>query len=443
MKLTALPTWEWANEEWRPVEADSGSHLVLPSILEGKRFRLRLATFNVMMDIYKGVPYLPHVVLSEERYTHIVNHTLPELHADVIGLNEVTTTLLSILEKTEWVRSAYYLSDTTKNGTTLRGGAGRKSGELDSKGGGHCFGNLLLIRKNVARCPTMFAYKLPSLSREVILCSMQCTNSTGSLQKVIVCATHLTASWKTACRSRQYNALDSLLGKDPTFENSALTVIMGDLNFCLREDELIPSSIWRDAWVEIPGSNSEKAPWATWDVRRNSMIPHLWLLGFFPRARRRLDRIMFLSDEPNAEEKGELATLLSADDEGSKRGINVTVVGGGLFADAPVYPSLHDSYIRSPRRRIGLLACRTMAAMIISLLLWGAIYKIIPAEWISIVLSGCVALVLLLCVRLEWWILLLLGSACDYLCGVNLFRDPRAILFPSDHFGVKMEIEID
>jgi endonuclease/exonuclease/phosphatase family metal-dependent hydrolase len=96
---------------------------------------LRLATLNCLHDIGNAerLLLLQHCV----RYDAILRELL-EVDADIIGLNEVTVTLLKRLLEEEWVRDNYTASAIPDDG--------RCSCVSSTVTGSTAFGNLLLSR---------------------------------------------------------------------------------------------------------------------------------------------------------------------------------------------------------------------------------------------------------------------------------------------------------
>ena len=126
--------WRFSRDDsaWAPVEAEAAAPatpLTRP---------LRLATLNCLHDL-KDADVLQHDV----RYAAICDE-LRALDADVIGLNEVTSTLLERLLAQPWVRAHYTASAVPED---------CRCAHLSAVGG-TTFGNLLLSRL----APTSVAY---------------------------------------------------------------------------------------------------------------------------------------------------------------------------------------------------------------------------------------------------------------------------------------------
>ena len=213
---------------------------------------LRLATLNVLHDLSQ-----PEVLQHDVRHEAILKE-LASLDADVIGLNEVTKTLIEKLLKATWVRHRYTLSAVP--------GDDRCEG-LSSVTDG-AFGNLLLSRIT----PESVAY-VEQLGdgrhgHVMTLCLSQ--HSGDQPLRLAVCSSHFTAApWVMEGRRREQlgcvaSALTSGLGSGGSFD---ACVIMGDYNFHREaENASIPSG-----WAELP---AVVALGATWDIHRNAMLPH-------------------------------------------------------------------------------------------------------------------------------------------------------------------------
>ena len=237
--------WRFSRDDsaWAPVEAEAAAPatpLTRP---------LRLATLNCLHDL-KDADLLQHDV----RYAAICDE-LRALDADVIGLNEVTRTLLERLLAQPWVRAHYTASAVPED---------CRCAHLSAVGG-TTFGNLLLSRL----APTSVAYlEQPGDGRHAHVIELHLAPAQGGAPlHVAVCSALLTACpWLMESRRKlQLAAISSALAAvTPALD---VCVTMGDLNFHREaENASIP-----DEWVEMP---AVVALGPTWHFARNAMLPH-------------------------------------------------------------------------------------------------------------------------------------------------------------------------
>ena len=71
---------------------------------------LRVVSWNVLFD-----DHLSDQIYSKDRLV-VCLKDLCNTNADIIGLQEVTAPFIEALEKEEWVRSSYYISEIPGNG---------------------------------------------------------------------------------------------------------------------------------------------------------------------------------------------------------------------------------------------------------------------------------------------------------------------------------------
>ena len=214
---------------------------------------LRLATLNCLHDL-GDAELLQHRV----RYDAICRELLA-LNADVIGLNEVTVTLLKHLLEEEWVRDRYTVSAIPDHGTC--------SHVSSTVTGGGAFGNLLLSR--IAPLSVQYVGQLDGgegrQSHVMSLC-LRGPQSGGRRVHIAVASTHLKAfPWLMEGRRRaQLEHLTSTLTHSGDFD---ACVVMGDFNFHREaENASIPES-----WGEVP---AVVALGETWDYAKNKMLAH-------------------------------------------------------------------------------------------------------------------------------------------------------------------------
>ena len=235
------------HQRWLFVEAPDRSSTE-PATLDHP---LRLATLNCLHDLS-----LPDVLHHEVRHEAICRE-LQSLDADIIGLNEVTTTLLERLLREEWVRRSYTASVAPEDErcariTTLLGG----------------FGNLLLSR---IRPASVEYIDQPGDGRHSHVMTLSlCGPRGGEPLSVDVCSTHLTACpWLMEGRRKLQLAhlTSALTARSDGGCSSSACVVMGDYNFHREsENASIP-----DGWTEVP---AVVALGETWDFGRNALLAH-------------------------------------------------------------------------------------------------------------------------------------------------------------------------
>jgi len=184
---------------------------------------------------------------------------LAALDADVIGLNEVTASLLERMLREEWVRDGYTAS-------AVPGGV--HCSELSTLAAGG-FGNLLLSRIP----PVTVEYvSQPGDGRQSHVMSLCLPGPSigprgAKPLRLTVSSTHLTACpWLMEGRRKvQLEHITSTLTEQlGGFDGS---VVMGDYNFHREaENASIP-----DGWREVP---AVVALGETWDFAKNAMLPH-------------------------------------------------------------------------------------------------------------------------------------------------------------------------
>lgn len=216
--------------------------------------QLRAATLNCLHDHSLGE------VLQHEVRHNAICQELSALDADVIGLNEVTLSLLDRILQETWVREQYTVScvpgdPRCSHVSTLLGGS---------------FGNLLLSKIQ----PEFVEYiDQPGDGRQSHVMSFRIRSghaaSLSREHRIAVCSTHLTACpWlMEGRRRRQLAHLTSTLASDTRSPKFDASVVMGDYNF---HRELENASI-PNGWEEVP---AVVALGATWDFGKNAMLAH-------------------------------------------------------------------------------------------------------------------------------------------------------------------------
>jgi len=245
--------WEFNSDadRWELMEVQADTK---PALLNTP---LRLATLNVLFDtrLPGGEPTLPEVLQHDLRYESICRE-LSSLEAHIIGLNEVTTTMLEKLLREEWVRKRYRVSvvphdSRCKDLAAVRG-----------------FGNVLLSRLEVVSVEHMESPAvLEKTLREFPVMTFCIAGRDGQARRIAVASAHLIAFpyLNERRRATQLQALTSELARSERGLDGC--VVMGDFNFHRDAEEAsIPAG-----WSEVP---AVVAAGPTWDIARNTMIPH-------------------------------------------------------------------------------------------------------------------------------------------------------------------------
>ena len=220
----------------------------------GERTALRVVTFNVMMDTWRGKPYVTEVGCHEERYAFVVEK-LREMDADVVMLNEVTVGFLRCMCSLTSYRASS--SPDHENGGP----------NINASG----MGNLILVHRRLS-LRRMFSVPLPRVDRLAVGAEIEWS---GGRSLTLVSA-HLSAlTGNVERRAAQLAALAAAVG------SCERVVIAGDLNWHVRaEEQYAPAGFKVAGFAEI-----------TFDGLVNTMHQHLWPLGFEARQMA-LDRFL-------------------------------------------------------------------------------------------------------------------------------------------------------
>lgn len=248
--MQSAPTsggWRFSREERRWVFAEPALSTVPATF--GRP--LRLATLNCLHD-----QTLPEVLHHEVRHAAICRE-LRELEADVIGLNEVTRSLLERLLSEPWVRDSYTVSAVPDDER-----CSHVSAVLDG-----CFGNMLLSK--VAPISVEYLGQPGDGRHAHVMTLGLCAPQSRTPLRLSVCSVHLTASpWLMEGRRQSQLRQHALaLATEAGSGSVDASVLMGDFNFHREaENASIP-----EGWGEVPAVVEAGA---TWDYARNPMLAH-------------------------------------------------------------------------------------------------------------------------------------------------------------------------
>ena len=221
---------------------------------------VRLASWNVLYEASQR----SHVARPDLRYPAVAE-TLRQRDADVIGLNEVSSSMLDVLLEAHWVRRDYLLSKVVSERMHME--------------------NLLLIHRRAAGRAQLFRLLTTSVPRRRPCLLVTLQTGRGALA---VATAHLTAMARNA--ERRKRQLDEIFERiDGAFSAKLFAaVLMGDLNLHNDfEDAYIARPAWVDLWPAVHGDDD---PGFTWDAPRNSLVGEAY--GGFERRKMRLDRIV-------------------------------------------------------------------------------------------------------------------------------------------------------
>ena len=258
--MKKVETFQFINEKWVPI--NNSQHIVFSSEIKCAR----IATYNVLCSNF----WLERKISSDiKRYNYQINHLLPDLDVDILGLNEVSKNYVDILMKSDWAKK-YYISDP--NNTIFE----------------HSNGNLI-ISKFKMRC-----FSLDHIIKGRIMAALIEIKD----QSFLIISAHL-SGYEENIEKRKVE-LQNILQSIKTYENVPKSdfssferavlnnniIIMGDLNLHnFQEEKLIEMNGYVDLWTET----SKNDPGYTWDSLKNCLIN---VRLPFDNRRMRLDRIL-------------------------------------------------------------------------------------------------------------------------------------------------------
>ena len=213
---------------------------------------LRCATLNCLHDLSHNKELLQPPIRQDA-----ICSELAALDADVIGLNEVTLSLLQRLLHEQWVRDSYVVSAVP--------GEPRCSHLSTVQSG--TFGNLLLS-KIAPESVEYFDQPGGDKQSHAMVLRLRGSQSEEP-RRVAVCSAHFTAfPWLMENRRRaQLSHLSAALATSSDGGGFDACVVMGDFNFHREaENASIPVG-----WSEV---RSVVALGDTWDYGRNAMLAH-------------------------------------------------------------------------------------------------------------------------------------------------------------------------
>lgn len=234
---------------------------------------LNICTFNVLKDTLDS-KFVEFFVDSPRRFDYQLNHLLPTLDFDIIGLNEVTPNYYKlILNNAKY--NKYYISELH---TAIKQ---EHYNIILSK---HPFKSYCLIAEGSENIIGLFKLE--------------------NKRAVIIVSSHFLAfesEEKMKIRELQFSALllqmeqySRTEGADPLFKlayDQKNIIMMGDFNYHLiGETQFIYKQGFVDLWVEKNGLDLSEG--FTWDSNTNSLIELL----LFENRRMRLDRIILHSE---------------------------------------------------------------------------------------------------------------------------------------------------
>ena len=293
--------FDYSTSSWVPVSKDLNSQ---PSRFDhGSGSPFRIATLNVLADIFPKPVEL--VTQSAVRRQELVR-LLAEQDATIVGLNEVTPTILGEILKSPFVREKYYISETL----TSPVGAISKHDVLAGSHGCVLLSKIPFVelwfadtleedsevpRKKKARRAVVGLFRVSDI-----------VDPARPNQGYFAVASEHTQAYQNEnnleLRKHQIKSactfMTNLLGRRGDEEpevpriNSRRFVLMGDLNLhYVCEDAVVLDNGLVDAWAETNfDTETENFPDGfTYDSQTNGMVP-VYVPG--ENRRMRLDRIL-------------------------------------------------------------------------------------------------------------------------------------------------------
>ena len=250
---TRAAGWRFSrdHDKWARVDAADAEPV-------GSLGTIRLATFNCLHDWTLG-----DVLQHEVRHDAICQE-LAALNADVIGLNEVTRSLLERVLREEWVRSRYTVSAVPEDAR-----CNHLLSVLPSAG---AMGNILLSK--IPPSSVNYIDQIGDGRHSHVMTLCLADPQGGRPLRLAVSSSHLTACpWLMEGRRKvQLEHITSAMLESTDIDACVDTcvdtcVVMGDFNFHREaENASIPQG-----WEEVPAI---VALGATWDFARNRMLAH-------------------------------------------------------------------------------------------------------------------------------------------------------------------------
>lgn len=199
---SAVPVYrfEVGSFQWEQVEAAPPS-AVLTSIKN-----LKLMSLNVLYELHD-----PDIVLPYNRWPYLIDF-LENSDADIIALQEVTPCFLSILERQNWVRENYFLTDISNQAETIRP-----------------YGQIFLSKFQ----PNQLFFSQQFSKRFIIACFP----IKGQSHPLHIMNVHLKSNYKgdsSKVRQKQLNQILTTFSQLDS-SNSASFLIVGDTNITSRD----------------------------------------------------------------------------------------------------------------------------------------------------------------------------------------------------------------
>jgi endonuclease/exonuclease/phosphatase family metal-dependent hydrolase len=216
------------------------------------------------------------LIRSKQRFAHTIQRLLPEIDADIVGLNEVTPLFVDMLLRDTWIQQTYCVSDTVtfSRTATQDEACGVLNGAIPPK----AFSNTMLVKRKFAHAACMLV-RLPThlgLPQGAVVCVLSQSSSpthSTQLQPLAICAVHLISNESRAhLRAAQLQFLHTVL---QPLQN---VVVMGDLNIhSCTEHAFIEQQGWIDLWAQCHPDGKESG--VTFDAQENDFIPWYFKLS--------------------------------------------------------------------------------------------------------------------------------------------------------------------
>ncbi|CAF1110327.1 unnamed protein product [Adineta ricciae] len=270
MSRRQLTSFQWNGTEWSSFDGSSNLHNEENEIT-------RIATFNVLADCFPW--FIEMAIQSNHRFEWLCNEII-KLNPTILGLNEVTPSVLERLQKCSFIRENYFLTESVDE-------------NIDRK----CVNGLLVPHGCLilSKLPVLevFGISFTDSRREAIVVKVQLDKT-----PVHFCSQHTTAYQRPKNAKLRAGQIRDIVDVLQPF--GLPFVIMGDLNLHYNyEDSIAIEHEFIDAWAQTHFARThpfnDGQPGYTFDARKNTLIPY-----YIPGECRqmRLDRILFSKGFP-------------------------------------------------------------------------------------------------------------------------------------------------
>jgi len=216
--------------------------------------QIKIVTFNVLF-----APIIDWIVMSNDRFKYQLEVLLPEMNADIICLNEVSTPYLNLLLQQKWIQQGYYISS------------------IDSA----YYSKMYRANIILSKFPFQELF-LESLDRGTFLGIF----AIGHYEFAVASA-HFTA-YEERFKEREIQITHiSQLIQETKAKNMSV-IMLGDFNLHSPFENASIKLPYKDVWSELNPDD----PGISWDSQTNKLIQYMLPAD---RRRMRLDRVALKS----------------------------------------------------------------------------------------------------------------------------------------------------